>query len=82
MFLAKLAFVQSIIITLIFLCLYFLTPEKSFEIILNLMLSYFFVYLYVLASLGVFFSSLRAIAEHQINEVDEKEDKRQINNNN
>ena len=36
------------------------------------MLSYFFVYLYGLASLGVFFSSLRAIAEHQLNEVDGK----------
>ena len=69
-FLAKLALMQVFIITLIFLCLYFFTNQKGFEIIINLMLSYFFVYLYGLASLGVFFSSLRAIAEHQVNEVD------------
>ena len=38
---------------------------------MNTILSYIFVYLYSLASLGVFFSSLRAIAEHQINNNDE-----------
>ena len=36
---------------------------------MNTILSYVFVYLYSLASLGVFFSSLRAIAEHQVNNI-------------
>lgn len=71
-FVAKLALIQVIIISLIFFSLYFLTDQKGLEIIFNSILSYFFVYLYGLASLGVFFSSLRAIAEHQLDEIDEK----------
>ena len=70
-FFSKLALIQIIIFSLIFLSLYFFTNQSLFEIVFNSLLSYFFVYLYSLASLGVFFSSLRAIAEHQLNEVDE-----------
>ena len=70
-FVSKLALTQVIILSLIFLSLYFFTNQSIFEIAFNSLLSYFFVYLYSLASLGVFFSSLRAIAEHQLNEANE-----------
>ena len=59
--------VQLILFSLIFITQMLITNQSLDKIFINTMQSYVFVYLYSLASLGVFFSSLRAIAEHQIN---------------
>ena len=59
-FVSKLALTQVIILSLIFLSLYFFTNQSIFEIAFNSLLSYFFVYLYSLASLGVFFSKFKS----------------------
>ena len=58
---------QLTIFSLIFLSQLVITNQNLEKITYNTLLSYFFIYLYSLASLGVFFSSLRSIAEHQIN---------------
>ena len=58
---------QLTIFSLIFLSQLVITNQDLEKITYNTLLSYFFIYLYSLASLGVFFSSLRSIAEHQIN---------------
>lgn len=66
-FFIKTISVQLIIFSLIFFSQLLVTDQDLEKITYNTILSYFFIYLYSLASLGVFFSSLRSIAEHQIN---------------
>ena len=58
---------QAILFSLMFFSQMVFLNQSLDEIFINTILCYVFVYLYSLASLGVFFSSLRAIAEHQIN---------------
>ena len=70
-FFVKTISVQTILFSLIFFSQLLVLNQDLEEIFMNTILSYIFVYLYSLASLGVFFSSLRAIAEHQINNNDE-----------
>ena len=51
------------------------------EVFISVFTAYIFVYLYGLASLSVFFSTLRAIAEHQVNnKTDSKESKGVLRN--
>ena len=66
-FFVKTVSIQAILFSLMFLSQMLISNQGLEEIFINTTLSYVFVYLYSLASLGVFFSSLRAIAEHQIN---------------
>ena len=70
-FFVKTISVQAILFSLIFFSQLLVLNQDLKEIFMNTVISYFFVYLYSLASLGVFFSSLRAIAEHQVNNNDE-----------
>ena len=66
-FFVKTVSIQAILFSLMFLSQMLISNQGLEEIFINTILNYVFVYLYSLASLGVFFSSLRAIAEHQIN---------------
>ena len=45
-----------------------------YEVFISVSTAYLFVYLYGLATLSLFFSTLRAIAEHQVNYVNSKEE--------
>jgi len=66
-FIVKTVSIQAILFSLLFFPQMLVSNQGLDEIFINTILSYVFIYLYSLASLGVFFSSLRAIAEHQIN---------------
>ncbi len=66
-FFVKTVSIQAILFSLMFFSQMSFSNQSLEDVFINTILSYVFVYLYSLASLGVFFSSLRAIAEHQTN---------------
>ena len=73
--------VQSIFLSLIIISSLFLSNMNLNEVFISVFTAYIFVYLYGLASLSVFFSTLRAIAEHQVNnKTDSKESKGVLRN--
>ena len=73
--------IQSIFLSLIIISSIFLSDMNLNEVLISVVTAYIFVYLYGLASLSVFFSTLRAIAEHQVyNKIGSKEEKGVLRN--
>lgn len=63
--------VHSIFLFLIIISNLFFSNMNFNELFISISTAYIFVYIYGLASLSVFFSTLRAIAEHQVNSLDD-----------
>ena len=70
----RLFLVQSVFLSLIITSGLLFSDMNLYEVFISVSTSYLFVYLYGLATLSLFFSTLRAIAEHQVNYINSKEE--------